>query len=192
MIEAPIEGIRWSADRIIGEHRHFRMNATCPACWRKWSEDFTDREAPAWLDPVRLGLHLLCGVCSAKRRLIYVERSGNRVLWSAPYFRPEDERRAWAVLRDPANAQTLAQVVDLGPWVEHELPHLRAKDSRLRDDKADVARPITRQFRSGAWEVDAMAAETLGWKRPPPPDGFRAAPAIVDTSKGGLDGRRYD
>lgn len=185
MIAAPIEGIRWAADRIIGEHRHFRMNATCPACWRKWSQDFTDREAPAWLDPVQLGLGLLCGVCSAKRRLVCVERAGKRVLWHAPYFRPEDERRAWAVIRDPANARTLAQVVDLGPWIEHELPHPRARDERLRDDRVDVARPITRQFRAHAWEVDDMAAESLGWKRPPPPPWFSPPVVPVPEMAGG-------
>ena len=186
MIEAPIDGIKWQRGRIIGEHHHFRLNGTCPLCWRTWCQDFTDdpENVYATIPPPRLGLALLCGVCVAKRRLIYVERAGNRVLWYAPYFRPIDERTAWVRLRDPLNAQRLARIEDLGPWEERELPHPMARDARLRDDVRDVCRPITQRYRLAFWEVDRKEAAEMEWPIPDPPEEFRAPPVVKIEKEG--------
>ncbi len=194
MIEAPIDGIKWMRERIVGEHRHFRLNGTCPACWRTWCQDFTDNpeNVTTPIPPPKLGLALLCGVCTAKRRLIYIARSGNRVLWFAPYFTPELERLAWARIRDPQYAGRLARVEDLGPWEEQELPHPRARDARLRDDVRDVCRPITQRYRMRFWEVSKDEASNLEWKIPPAPEGFRPPP-VVKVGKGeGSEAQSYD
>lgn len=194
MIEAPIDGIKWMRGRIIGEHHHFRLNGTCPACWRTWCQDFTDdpENVTTPIPPPRLGLALLCGVCTAKRRLIYIERAGNRVLWYASYFTPELERLAWARIRDPQNAGRLARIEDLGAWEERELLHLRARDARLRDDVRDVCRPITQRFRLQFWEVSRDAADEMEWPIPPAPDGFRSAPVVSIGKNTGSEERIYD
>jgi hypothetical protein len=184
-IPGAFDGIAWMRGKMLGEHHHFRVQCKCPRCSKFHVFDYTDVSAPRWLDPVKLGLTLLCGGCRAARRLICVERSGNRVLWFAPYFTPRDEAIAWATIRSPVHETSLATVRDHGPWIEADLPHPRARDPRLKDEARDECRRITQQFRLAFWEVNANAAVALNWPKPPPPPGYSAAPVVKIVEKEG-------
>lgn len=172
----PINGDEWMRSKVRGEHRVFRLRSICPFCGSAWCLDFTDVSSLAWIDPPTLGLSLLCGGCEARRRLLYVERgAGGRAMWSSPWFSRLDERKAWAVIRDPSRRDSLATVTDLGPYTGQV----------LRDDKRDVMIPIMREFRGAAWEVPEAEGVARRWRRPPPPAGFSAGFALATTKEAG-------